>query len=147
MSKALLGVAICLRPSEEEEKQQEPSSEKKKPTIIGTMCLGWGGISPRTAHHRSAHMGIVLAKPYQNKGYGREAINWMLDWAFKHAGLHTVCMIAASFNQRGIHLYQDIGFRLEGRRKEVCYFNRGWYDELDFGMTEHEWEKLRGLSS
>ncbi|OAQ68943.1 GCN5-related N-acetyltransferase (GNAT) domain-containing protein [Pochonia chlamydosporia 170] len=143
-TKALLGVAICLRPTEEE---QETSPEKKKPTIIGTMCLGWGGLNPRNAHNRSAHMGIVLAKPYQNKGYGREAINWMVDWAFKHAGLHTVCMIAASYNQRGIHLYQDIGFRLEGRRKEVCYFNRGWYDELDFGMTEHEWEKLRGISS
>lgn len=152
MSKALLGVAICLRPSEEEQKAETSekdadAAQKKKPTIIGTMCLGWGGINPRTAHHRSAHMGIVLAKPYQNKGYGREAINWMVDWAFEHAGLHTLCMIAASYNQRGIHLYQDIGFRLEGRRKEVCYFNRGWYDELDFGMTEHEWEKLRGISS
>ncbi|OAA47549.1 Acyl-CoA N-acyltransferase [Metarhizium rileyi] len=141
LSKSLLGVAICLRPAEEE------GESSKEPTIIGTMCLGWGGISPRIAHHRSAHMGIALSRTHQNKGYGREAINWMLDWAFKHAGLHTVCMIATSYNQRGIHLYQDIGFRLEGRRKEVCYFNRAWHDELDFGMTEEEWERLRGLSS
>ncbi|EFY98236.1 acetyltransferase (GNAT) domain protein [Metarhizium robertsii] len=150
LSKSLLGVAICLGPSEREDQQPPSEKDKKgkeKPTIIGTMCLGWGGISPQNAHHRSAHMGIVIGKAYQNKGYGREAINWMVDWAFKHAGLHTVCMVAVSYNQRGIHLYQDIGFRLEGRRREVCYFNRAWHDELDFGMTEHEWEKLRGASS
>ncbi|KHO02137.1 Acyl-CoA N-acyltransferase [Metarhizium album ARSEF 1941] len=159
LSKALLGVAICLRPTEQEDEKEsteegdkdrdkdKDKKKEKKPTIIGTMCLGWGGINSRNAHHRSAHMGIVLGKPYQNKGYGREAINWMVDWAFKHAGLHTVCMIAASYNQRGIHLYRDIGFRLEGRRREVCYFNRAWHDELDFGMTEHEWERLRGISS
>lgn len=153
MSNALLGVAICLRPPEGEGEGEDkphashasPKPHKgRKPTIIGTMCIGWGGVDPRTAHHRSAHMGIVLARAYQNKGYGREAINWMLDWAFMHAGLHTVCMVAASYNQRGIHLYQDIGFRLEGRRKETIYFNRGWHDELDFGMTENDWERLRG---
>ncbi|KAK2590816.1 hypothetical protein QQS21_011503 [Conoideocrella luteorostrata] len=144
-SKSLLGVAICLRPDEKEEESYSPKVNKK-PTIIGTMCLAWGGINPSEAHHRSAHIGIGLGKAYQSKGYGREAINWIVDWAFMYAGLHKLGMIAASYNQRGIHLYQSIGFKLEGRRREVIYFNRGWYDELDFGMTEGDWEELRGIS-
>ncbi|KAG5976664.1 hypothetical protein E4U55_007257 [Claviceps digitariae] len=172
-SNALLSVAICLREDvegqedvvivkkdrEEREMPKDQDQDKhdraestkstNKPTIVGTivgtMCLGWGGITARTAQHRTAQMGITLGKKHQNKGYGREAINWMVDWAFMHAGLHTVCLTAASYNPRGIHLYQSIGFRLEGRRKETIYFNRGWYDELDFGMTEWEWETLRGI--
>ncbi|KAJ6789475.1 hypothetical protein PWT90_00276 [Aphanocladium album] len=134
MSGALLGVAIALLPDE---------ADDSKPVVIGNMTLGWGGISARTAQHRSASMSITLSKDWQGKGYGGEALNWMMDWAFAHAGLHTLSLTAASFNQRGIHLYKKLGFRVEGRRKETIYFNRGWYDEIDFGMTEHEWEALR----
>lgn len=140
MSKAVLGLAICLRRTEEEIK------ENKKPTMMGTMTLGWGGFNPRMAQHRSESIGIVLAKKYQNSGYGREALNWMIDFAFMHLGLHTVRLSAVDFNPRGIHLYQSLGFRLEGRRKETSYFNRKWVDELDFGMTEYEWEKMRGIT-
>ncbi len=141
IANALLGVAIALLPDEAE--KHDASSTSGKPVIIGSMTLGWGGLSPRTAHHRHASMGITLAREWQGRGYGGEAINWMLDWAFGQAGLHTVSLTAASFNPRGIHLYKKLGFRVEGRRKETIYFNRGWHDEIDFGMTEHEWDALR----
>ncbi|ODA77936.1 hypothetical protein RJ55_06539 [Drechmeria coniospora] len=166
-SKSFLGVAVCLLPEEEskhadEERRsgsddgdengvREGGKENKTetttagPTIIGTMCLGWGGQPQSMSHHRNSSIGITLATKYQNKGYGREAINWMLDWAFRHAGMHTVSIVTYSFNERGAHLYRDIGFQLEGRRRQVAWFDRKWYDELWFGMTEGEWEKLRGL--
>ncbi|KAM4060404.1 acetyltransferase (GNAT) domain-containing protein [Hirsutella rhossiliensis] len=147
-AKAFLGVAICLLPAEEAKAQAKVETEAgtKQPTIIGTMCLGWGGIAPAMAHHRTAAIGITLGSGYLNKGYGREAINWVLDWGFKHGGLHTINLATYSYNERAAHLYQDMGFRLEGRKKEVAWFNRKWYDELWYGMTEHEWEKLRGYS-
>ena len=162
-AKSFLGVAICLHPDEETKQaggsatsfttsstaatDSHSSCRKtsKTGTIIGTMCLGWGGIPAATAHHRNAQLGIVLADAYQGRGYGREAINWMLDWAFRHGGLHTVSLVTYSFNERGVHVYSDIGFQLEGRRRQVAWFDRKWYDELWFGMTEDEWEKLRGL--
>ena len=155
VARSLLGVVVCLSPEEAhrrrvdaaglgEQVQSNGNETERKPTMIGVLCLGWGGISSETAHHRTASIGISLAKEYQNKGYGREAINWMLDWAFKHAGLHSVSICSASFNPRGTHLYQDMGFVLEGRRRETIWFNRGWHDELEFGMTEREWEALRG---
>ncbi|KAJ6447129.1 endoglucanase B [Purpureocillium lavendulum] len=163
-AKSFLGVAMCLLPSEEEKgtETKDPAASstsaqadggnasgddtgKTTGTIIGTMCLGWGGIPAAFAHHRNAQLGIVLADRYQGRGYGREAINWMLDWAFRHGGLHTVSLTTSSFNERGIHLYGDMGFRLEGRRRQVIWFDRRWHDELWFGMTEEEWERLRGL--
>ncbi|KAG6138200.1 hypothetical protein E4U38_000593 [Claviceps purpurea] len=161
-SNALLGVAICLREGVDgggnapvgvdgmTTNQDDDGKTKRaiqKNTIVGTMCLRGGSTNAQTAQHRTAQMGISFGKQYQGKGYGREAINWMVDWAFRHAGLHTVSLAAASYNPRGIHLYQSMGFRLQGRKKETIYFNRAWYDELDFGMTEWEWEELRGLAS
>ncbi|KAF4967977.1 hypothetical protein FSARC_4538 [Fusarium sarcochroum] len=150
---SLLGVAICLRnegkiedeTKEEQEKSDSDNNEPPSPTIIGIMCIGWGGISSSVAHHRTAEIGISLAKPYQGKGYGREAINWMLDWGFRHAGLHSIGITTASYNPSAVHLYESLGFALEGKRRDNIWQNRKWYDLIEFGMTEGEWEKLRGL--
>jgi RimJ/RimL family protein N-acetyltransferase len=131
---ALLGVAICLR-----------DENTDTPRIIGIMCIGWGGISATVAHHRNAEIGISILKDYQGKGYGREAINWMLDWGFRHAGLHTIGISTASFNPRATHLYESMGFVHEGIRRGTIWQNRGWHDLINFGMTEKEWEVLRGL--
>lgn len=113
--------------------------------IIGMMCIGWGGISQSVMHHRNAEIGITLLKEHQGKGYGREAINWMLDWGFKHAGLHTIGITTASFNPKAIHLYESMGFVQEGRRRGTIWQNRGWHDLIEFGMTETEWEVYRDV--
>lgn len=149
---AFLGVSVCLLPDEAKRSQLKDSighSDRKDegPIIIGIMCIGWGGFSPSTSHHRSSSIGISLTKPYQSKGYGREAINWVLDWGFKHAGLHSISIDTASYNPKAVHLYESIGFKLEGRRRETIWQNRKWHDLLEFGMTEQEWEEIRGTRS
>lgn len=78
-----------------------------------------------------------------NKGYGSEAINWVLDWAFKYANVHKVEIGAVSYNDRAAHLYEKLGFKPEGRRRHVVFVNRQWYDIIEFGMLEDEWEALR----
>lgn len=148
--KALLGVAICLLPSEEEtsnnsSKDDEKTTDKRKKTIIGTLCIGWGGIPDSLRHNRNAYIGITLARPYRGKGYGREALDWGVDWAFRHAGLHTLTLTTVSFNEVGQKLYKSAGFTLEGRRREVAWVDREWHDELIYSMTERDWERLRGL--
>ncbi|KAG5659783.1 hypothetical protein KAF25_002342 [Fusarium avenaceum] len=145
---SLLGVAICLKDEPSTTAGEGNDTEKEKtPTIIGIICIGWGGISLSTAHHRNAEIGISLAKPYQGKGYGKEAINWMLDWGFRHGGLHSIGISTASYNSRAEYLYQSIGFKLEGKRRDTIWQNRGWHDLVMFGMTEYEWESLRGIAS
>ncbi|RGP78343.1 hypothetical protein FLONG3_3479 [Fusarium longipes] len=131
---SLLGVVIYTR-------EEDPKDNR----AIGVMCIGWGGISPTHAHHRNAEIGISLLKEYQGKGYGREAINWILDWGFRHAALHTIGISTASYNPRAVHLYESMGFVHEGIRRGTIWQNRGWHDLVNFGMTEKEWETLRGL--
>ncbi|OAQ69423.1 GCN5-related N-acetyltransferase (GNAT) domain-containingprotein [Purpureocillium lilacinum] len=138
-----------VSPSQQQQKQEPAESDKepKKPTIIGVICLGWGGGNPATAHHRGSSIGVSLAAAHQGRGYGREAIDWMLDWAFRHAGLHTVAITAASYNARACALYESMGFVREGCRRETIWMDRAWHDEIEFGMTEGEWEARRGWGS
>lgn len=59
--------------------------------------------------------------------------------------MHKVEIGTASYNERAAHLYQRLGFKLEGRIREVAFMDRKWYDVLEFGMLEREWEELRGM--
>ncbi|KGO42828.1 Acyl-CoA N-acyltransferase [Penicillium expansum] len=150
---AILGVVICLPPQNSTEAGNTPPSEI--PTLfgpaqdyklvrIGHMSL-FNVNGPNEAHHRSATIGISLADGFRGKGYGGEAINWMLDWAFQHLGLHRVSISAFSFNHNALKLYRKLGFVDEGREREAAYYRRAWHDVVILSMLEHEWEVLRGI--
>ncbi|PNP53874.1 hypothetical protein FNYG_15672 [Fusarium nygamai] len=142
LQKAVLAVVLCLTPAE----AKNHDIETTEPTPIGYICLGWGGTPPDMGPHRNTHMGIVIADGFRNQGYGAESINWALDWAFKRGGYHRVGIGTFGFNERGQHLYEKLGFVEEGRAREVIWFERKWWDMIDYGMLESEWEALRAKS-
>ncbi|KAM0424965.1 hypothetical protein ACHAPT_009766 [Fusarium lateritium] len=133
LSKSTMAVMICL------------PNKDDTPTPIGFVVLGWGGTNPEHARHSSISIGIALATSHQGHGYGEEAINWALDWAFRHGGYHRVGIRTVSYNERAQHLYKKLGFVEEGRSRESHWYDRKWYDAINYGMLEREWMELRGL--
>lgn len=148
LAKAELGVIIFLLAADTVKEVAE-SDEKRngRPIPIGHLSLGWGGKSGAQSHHRSTYLGITLAAPYQNKGYGGEAINWALDWAFRFGGYHRVEIHTVSYNERARTLYKKLGFVEEGRSREAYWYDRKWYDVVHFGILDKEWETLRAKSN
>jgi len=118
------------------------TKQKSELLEIGTMTL-----SPKPAWiggtHRNTNIGIVIAEPYRNKGYGREAIEWVTDYAFNHIGMHRVQIGAYGFNEKAWKLYERIGFKLEGRLRESIWRDGRWWDEIDLGMLEGEFRELK----
>jgi GNAT superfamily N-acetyltransferase len=144
--KSTLAVMVCL-PDASATEEGNDSKKNAAPTPIGFLALGWGGQPVDQTHHRSTGVSISLAAPYQGQGYGAEAINWALDWAFRFGGYHRVSIGTVSYNERAQHLYKKLGFVEEGRSREMHWFDRKWYDGVNFGMLENEWAVLRGIST
>ncbi|KAF7520322.1 hypothetical protein PCG10_009241 [Penicillium crustosum] len=151
---AILGVVICLPPQPSSEAEPNSSTETEtldrpaqnsNPVPIGHMSL-FSVTGPSGTHHRNAMIGISLADGFRGKGYGGEAINWALDWAFQHAGLHRVSIGTFSYNPNALKLYKKLGFVEEGREREALYHRRAWHDVVNLSMLEHEWEVLRGIA-
>ena len=94
-----------------------------------------------SAHHRNSYIGIDVLRPFQGKGYGSEAIEWVLGYGFQFAGLHRIGIEAFSYNPGALRLYERLGFVPEGRRREEMWFNGAWHDIITFGMLEHEWRE------
>ncbi|KAH0441155.1 gnat family protein [Colletotrichum camelliae] len=154
LTKAILSVTLYLPapgPAAESEttttgKDDSGKQDGDQPIPIGILIVGWEG-APQwdQAHHRSTTIGISLAAEYQNQGYGREAINWALDWAFRFGAYHSVRIATSSFNERAQSLYMKLGFVEEGQDREALWFDRKWHDVIRYSMFEQEWEALRGL--
>lgn len=69
--------------------------------------------------NRSAMLGIFIGeKSYWGMGYGQEATRLLLDFAFNLLNLHSVMLGVFSFNQRARHVYEQLGFKEIGRRRE-----------------------------
>lgn len=148
--KDLLGVLICLPPATPEnlaDSGQPPSAggatAAPKPTPIGVLHLDDESGSMYRHHHQLCVMSVSINSEYRDKGYGSEAINWALDWAFTRANLHAVSLGCLEFNERGKHLYEKLGFVPEGRFRKCHWHERKWWDVLLYSMLEEEWLELR----
>jgi RimJ/RimL family protein N-acetyltransferase len=136
LRKDFLSVMICLPISSE----TTTDAASKTPKPIGRIHL-WA-IEERHRHHRNTNIGISIASEYQGKGYGSEAIKWILNWAFQMAGLHRVGIGGFSYNQGALRLYERLGFVYEGREREGVWYDGGWHDYVFFGMLEGEWRVM-----
>ena len=122
--------------------------DKARATPIGFVSImAARGNTETTGHHRCGQLGISILRPFTGKGYGGEMINWVLDWSFRRANLHRVELGTWSVNHNAIKLYRSLGFVEEGRDREALMLDRKWVDLVRFSMLEHEWEKLRRISS
>lgn len=143
----LLAVIICLAPPPESLPSTTPPTTSSAPTsapaLVPIGCVALTKSGPAFRHHRTSSISIDIIAPYQGKGYGREAINWVLDWGFRIAGLHRVGIECFSYNSVAKGLYEGIGFVFEGRRRGLLWFEGGWHDFLMWGMLEEEWRGLR----
>lgn len=115
------------------------------PTPIGFISMSTD-MRPLRMHIRDCEVGISLVGPQQNKGYGSEAINWALDWAFRSANMRRVSIVCFGYNERAEYLYKKLGFVEEGRKRARVYHNLKWYDEINLGMLRKEWKELRGVA-
>ncbi len=137
----LIGVIICLAPPPSNS-AVPPTSKLDPPTPIG--CIALTGLKSGVMQHRNSYISIDIIAPYQRKGYGSEAIYWVLDWGFRIAGLHRIGIECFSYNEGAKELYERLGFVFEGRKREVLWYNGGWHDLISFSILETEWKGKQG---
>ena len=103
--------------------------------------LGWVFLTKIEHEHGRAEIGILLAPESRGQGIGEIAMNLMLGIAFNQLRLHRVYLTTRSINQRGIALYQKIGFSIEGRLREHAFVRGKHSDTMFMGIIVHEWRE------
>ena len=90
---------------------------------------------------RVAELGILIGdKEFWNKGYGTEAMNLLLDYAFNALNLHNVMLFVKEYNLRAYHVYEKIGFKEIGRRRQAEQFAGKRYDLILMDILSDEFK-------
>lgn len=108
-----------------------------------------GQCSLRNVDHvaRTWELGIAIGdRRYWGKGYGREAIELVLAFAFRYRNMHRIWLTTSASNERALRAYRACGFIEEGRQRQHVWVD-GRYDDLVFmGILREEWEAGSGRS-
>jgi RimJ/RimL family protein N-acetyltransferase len=92
--------------------------------------------------NRSAVLGIVIGeKEHWGKGYGTEAIELLLDYAFNILNLKSVMLTVFEFNKRAIACYEKVGFKMIGKRRKARYLGGKYFDEIYMDILSDEFKK------
>ena len=91
-----------------------------------------------------ATLGIMMGPPYQNGGYGREAVLLALRLAFLEMGARKMELEVYSFNERAVRVYEQLGFTVEGRRRNAVVHRGAFCDQLLMGMLDAEYYEQYG---
>jgi RimJ/RimL family protein N-acetyltransferase len=101
--------------------------------IIGTCTL-----AELSTEHRRAELGFALARSHWGRGYMREALPALLDFAFDRLELARITADADPRNDRSIRLLQRLGFQTEGSLRQHYLVNGEWQDAVLFGLLSSE---------
>ncbi len=90
--------------------------------------------------HGTTFVSIAIGdEENRGKGYGREAMQIALKFAFRELNLHRVCLTVFSYNQAAIKLYESLGFTREGTYREHLHRDGQRHDMILYGLLRHEW--------
>lgn len=95
--------------------------------------------------NRSCTLHIMIGRTdNQGKGLGTFAVDGMLHHAFLDLNLRRVELNVLSNNERAIHLYNKLGFVVEGVRRSAVQKQGSYLDMVVMGLLKDEW-KPRGV--
>lgn len=107
--------------------------------------IGHCGLMHPDVTARTVELGIGIGdKAYWGKGYGREAIGLLLEYAFRYRNYRRVWLRVGANNERGIRAYRACGFVEEGRQRQHVWTDGQYVDLVYMGILRDEWAGSAG---
>jgi RimJ/RimL family protein N-acetyltransferase len=91
---------------------------------------------------RNAWAGIGIGKRENwGQGIGTEAMQLMLKFGFKELNLRRISLGVFEYNLRARHSYEKIGFKVEGRQREIVLRDGKRSDMIVMGIFADQWKE------
>ena len=111
-------------------------------TVIGDVALqdiDW--------ENGSCSIGMGIAKiENRNKGYGKEAVHLILNYAFYQLGLERITANTLDINISAQHSLERTGFVLEGKERKAVYLFGEKHDKYNYGLLSDEYINERSIN-
>jgi len=92
------------------------------------------------SHRLCRKIGIIIGeKDEWSKGFGTEAMELMIRYAFKELGMHRLELMTFDFNKRGMRVWEKCGFKQEGVMRRARLSNGEWRDIGVYSLFEDDY--------
>lgn len=114
--------------------------EKLDGTVIGK--CGTGHIDWKNS---CVTVWIFIGNPEnRGKGYGTEALQLLVDFAFNEMNMNRVQLIVFGFNERAVNSYKKVGFSVEGIYKQEVFRDGKYTDVYQMSILKSEYFAAKG---
>lgn len=111
-------------------------------TLEEERLIGEIGLDGVLWSHGACYVGIGIGeRDWWGKGYGTDAMNIILRFAFMELNLQRVSLNVFDYNLRAIRSYEKVGFIHEGRERGALQKDGSRYDILYMGILRGEWQQ------
>lgn len=83
-------------------------------------------------------IGVLVENNYRGNGYATKAVKLCLDYLFKDVMVHQVHCLIEENNIESRHLFEGLGFRACGKRKDWTKTADGYIDVLFYQLVNEE---------
>jgi ribosomal-protein-alanine N-acetyltransferase len=89
--------------------------------------------------HSRAEIGLWIGKPYWRQGFGFEALQQLIQYAFTDLNLNRIQAHIFPENTRSIHLFEKIGFKYEGLNRQYVKKQLSYRDVVMYAYLKTDY--------
>jgi hypothetical protein len=102
--------------------------------------VGFARLSDITWSHGTGMLQMGIGDPQdRQKGYGRQALNLLLRYAFDELNLYRLTALVPEYNTGALSFFVKAGFVIEVRRRQALNRDGRRWDLLHLGLLQDEW--------
>lgn len=99
------------------------------------VTIGMADLTSFDPKHRKAEVSIVIVSPHRRKGYGKNALASLHDYARHTLHLHQVYAVVAVDNDASVSLFRSMGYNDSAQLKDWLFDGQGYQDALVMQYT------------
>jgi RimJ/RimL family protein N-acetyltransferase len=108
-------------------------------TLKPQQLIGVCGLFAISKINQKAELMIAIyEKRHRGLGYGSEALQLLLQFGFKQLNLHRIMLFTHDINKPAQRVYEKIGFKPGGCRRQASFFEGAYHNLLLYEMLASE---------
>lgn len=101
--------------------------------------IGYFRTSNNSIKNKSIMIGADIHPHFQGNGYAKVAYSQFLNLLFEEKGYNKVYLEVLSFNIRAKNLYEKLGFKTEGIKREEIFRDGQYLDSICMSILRREY--------